>query len=192
MRFASDCNPVAPRRGLTLMEVLIALFIFMVGIVGVVAAIPTGVTSAEWVIFQDASIHLAHSKFAEFRRDRVSPATDLLTSSAYMDTNHGTLNTSPGAIWRDFYDPAATYSNKDAFKYFDDINRYEWTVELAEVYQEAFATTAPAGTTPPAGTYKAPSSTGGINIGLKRVAVVVHMKGTKREFRFTQYMCAYD
>ena len=192
MRFASDCNPVAPRRGLTLMEVLIALFIFMVGIVGVVAAIPTGVTSAEWVIFQDASIHLAHSKFAEFRRDRVSPATDLLTSSAYMDTNHGTLNTSSGAIWRDFYDPAATYSNKDAFKYFDDINHYEWTVELADVFQAAFATTAPLGTTPPAGAYKAPSSTGGINIGLKRVAVVVHMKGTKRKFRFTQYMCAYD
>ena len=179
-------------RGLTLMEVLIALFIFMVGIVGVVAAIPTGVTSAEWVIFQDAAIHLAHSKFAEFRRDRVNPATDLVIASAYMDTNHGTVNTTPGALWRDFYDPALTYSNKDAFKYFDDINRYEWTVELADVFQQDFGAAAQAGATAPAGTYKAPSTAGGNSIGLKRVAVVVHMKGTSRNFRFTQYMYPYD
>ena len=45
-------------RGMTLMEVLIALFIFMVGIVGVLAALPTGVNAATWVIFQDAAIHL--------------------------------------------------------------------------------------------------------------------------------------
>src|SRR6185503_16065029 len=97
-------------RGVTMMEVLIALFIFMVGIVGVLAAIPTGVNSAEWVIFQDAGIHLAHSKFTEFRRDRADPFVDLVDGSSYMPGTIGGANTpgvqenkngNPGN-WRDF------------------------------------------------------------------------------------------
>src|SRR5471030_2484590 len=76
--------------GLTLLEVMIAMFIFLVGIVGVLAAMPTAVSSATAVIFQDCAIHLSHSKFAEFRRDRADPAVDLQPSSGgYLPNGSG-------------------------------------------------------------------------------------------------------
>lgn len=183
-----------PRRGVTLMEVLIALFIFMVGIVGVLAAVPTGVNSAEWVIFQDAAIHLAHSKFAEFRRDRANPFTDLVDGSAYMPGTIGGTDT-PGVQenkngnavnWRNF-----GHAPGEAYYYFDDIERYEWKLELEEVTAASYGSVQPAGATAPNGPHLAPSVTGGSNVGVQRVTVIVHMKGTSRELRFTQFMTPY-
>ena len=157
-------------RGVTLMEVLIALFIFMVGIVGVLAAIPTGINSAEWVIFQDAALHLSHSKFSEFRRDRADPFADLNGfTAAYQDFAHAAGET---------------------YFYFDDIDRYEWKLELQEV-QAGDWSTQPAGTTAPTGPHLTPAAGGGASVGVQRVTVLVHMKGTTRELRFTQYMTPY-
>jgi type II secretory pathway pseudopilin PulG len=158
---------------MTLLEVLIALFIFMIGIVGVLAALPTGVTSAQLVIFQDAAIQLAHSKFAEFRRDRADPATDLV-NAAYL----GTANASPGGPWYDFPHAAG-----ETYEYFDDIDRYEWKLELTPIGAGGGGVPAP-----PAGTN---FPVAGNDLNLTSVAVVVHMKGTSKEFRFTQLMYAY-
>lgn len=181
-------------RGVTLLEVMIALFIFMVGIVGVLAAVPTGVNSAEWVIFQDAALHLAHSKFSEFRRDRVDPFTDLADGSAYMPNAIGGANT-PGIQenkngnaggWRDF-----AHGLGEPYQYFDDIERYEWRLELQEVGAGDYASTQPAGIAAPTGSHLAPVSGGGAGIRLQRVTVIVHMKGLSRELRFTQYLTPY-
>jgi hypothetical protein len=164
------------RRGVTVVEVLIALFIFMVGIVGVLAALPTGITSAQWVIFQDAAIHLAHSKFAEFRRDRIDPAV-LIDGSAYMNA-HGPLNASG---WYDFKSSGPT----DTYTDFDDIERYEWRVTTSDVKLSS------GGTPPPPAGYFGPGTAGG-NLNCKVVTIYVRCKGTSREFRFTQYMTAYE
>src|SRR5262249_45172953 len=144
---------IRPRsgRGLTLVETLIAMFIFLIGIVGVLAAMPTGVNSAIWVIFQDAAIHLAHSKFAEFRRDRVDPAVDLVASgSGYLPNSAGPgvpgaqegFN-NEGDPWRDF-----AHSPGDTYQYFDDIWKYEWKIEVSDV--DAGSGTSPVA---PAGSY---------------------------------------
>ncbi|MCW8131913.1 MAG: prepilin-type N-terminal cleavage/methylation domain-containing protein [Planctomycetota bacterium] len=174
-------------RGMTLLEVMIAMFIFLVGIVGVLAAIPSGIHSAEWVIFQDAAIHLAHSKFGEFRRDRVDPNADLIMGGAYMN-KHGTAR--PGG-WRDFHyknsSDALSFDN-ETYKYFDDIERYEWRLEGGTQYVGASSSEQPA---PPAGCL-APVAGSGTDVGLYKVTVVIRMKGTSREFRFTQYMVKYD
>jgi len=156
---------------MTLMEVLIALFIFMVGIVGVLAALPTGINSAEWVIFQDASLHLAHSKFSEFRRDRADPFADLNGFTAG---------------WQDFPHAAG-----ETYYYFDDIDRYEWKLELQEVQAGDYGGSQPAGITAPTGPHLAPATGGGASVGVQRVTVIVHVKGTSRELRFTQLMTAY-
>ncbi|MCW8129782.1 MAG: prepilin-type N-terminal cleavage/methylation domain-containing protein [Planctomycetota bacterium] len=186
-------RPARARLGVTLLEVLIALFIFMVGIVGVLAAMPTGVNSAEWVIFQDSAIHLAHSKFSEFRRDRADPFTDLVDGSGYMPSAVGGLNTpgvqenkngNPGD-WRDF-----GHKPGEAYYYFDDIERYEWKLELEEVTANSYGSTQPAGITAPTGAHYAPG-TGGSGVRVQRVTVIVHMKGLSRELRFTQYMTPY-
>src|SRR5579884_3781254 len=148
-----DIQPVrrVRTRGLTLVELLIAMFLFLVGIIGVLAAFPTGVDSALFVVLQDASIHLAHSKFAEFRRDRIDPAVDLVpdgpngylpTGGTYTAGKQEPCNES-GAPWRDFASgPGQPY------EYFDDITKYEWRVETSPV--AASATASPA---PPAGFY---------------------------------------
>lgn len=164
---------------MTLLEVIIAMFIFLVGIVGVLAAMPSGVNSALWVIFQDASLHLAHSKFAEFRRDRVDPNTDLVTGSAYMTSRQEPVNSS-GAPWHDFASAPG-----DTYQYFDDIGRYEWSLDTDNVC-------AGSGNVPkaPPGTFYPDKS--GNPLNLKRVTLIVRMKGTTREFRFTQYMTAYQ
>lgn len=169
----------ASRRGITLLEVIISMFIFLVGIVGVLAAMPAGVNSAIWVIFQDASLHLAHSKFSEFRRDRVDPVADLINGSAYMAAKQEPNNSS-GAPWHDFASaPGQTY------QYFDDITRYEWSIDSGDVFAGSGAVPkAPAGTFYP--------DKAGNPINLKRITVVVRMKGTTREFRYTQYMVAYQ
>jgi type II secretory pathway pseudopilin PulG len=170
------------KKGMTLLEVLIAMFIFMVGIVGVLAAIPTGVTSAQWVILQDASIHLAHSKFAEFRRDRVDPGSDLVDGSTYLSNNHEPLN---GAVpnWRDF-----NYAKGKTYQYFDDIERYEWRIDQDVLAQ---AVGAGAGTNPAApGGYNAPTLGGG-NGNVRSGVITVRNKGTSREFQFTQFMTPY-
>lgn len=175
-------------RGMTLLEVMIAMFIFLVGIVGVLAAIPSGISSAEWVIFQDASIHLAHSKLSEFRRDRADPAVDLIAGSAYLIGKHG--KESAGG-WHEFFYSNATDANQfdnDAYKYFDDINRYEWRVEQKTQYASV---TSPDDPQPPTG-FVAPVSQPAANYGVSKITVIVHMKGTSREFRFNQYMIKYD
>ena len=172
----SDQRVARRRRGMTLLEVMLAMFIFIVGIVGVLAAMPTGVTSAEWVIFQDAAIQLAHSKFSEFRRDRVDPQTDL-TNAAYL----GPVNSSSvGGPWRDF-----PHGPGDPYEHFDDIERYEWKVQLTAVSASNAGSPAP-----PTGTYF-PSTAGGSNLELTSVCVVVHLKGTSREICFTQLMYDY-
>ncbi|HYF51761.1 MAG TPA: prepilin-type N-terminal cleavage/methylation domain-containing protein [Planctomycetota bacterium] len=162
--------------GLTLLEVMLALFIFVVGIVGVLAAIPTGVRSAEQVILQDASIHLAHSKFAQFRRDRVDPLVDLISGSAYMTNKQEPLNSSGDC--RDF---------KLGFDVdnFDDIQRYEWKVEVKPVKGKDAGIAAAPG-------HLAPSDTAGTAMmQLASVQVTVRQKGTDDEFTFTQYMFSY-
>jgi hypothetical protein len=148
-----------------------------VGIVGVLAALPTGITSAQWVIFQDAAIHLAHSKFAEFRRDRADPV-QLVNGSAYMTARHEPLNASG---WHDF----ACTNPTDTYEHFDDIERYEWTVETGDVKASGAGTPAP-----PAG-YFGPGNAGN-DVNCKRVTLAVRCKGTNKEFRFTQYFTAYD
>ncbi|HYF51043.1 MAG TPA: prepilin-type N-terminal cleavage/methylation domain-containing protein [Planctomycetota bacterium] len=168
-------------RGMTLMEVLIAVFIFMIGIVGVLAAVPTGVGSAEWVIFQDAAIHLSRSKFAEFRRDRVDPGVDLVDGSPYMTNWQEPPNGSPDGF-RNF----ASAPGK-AYQYFDDITRYEWRVDQALLNEGVGAgvgsPAAPAG-------YNAPIHGGGSNINVRRVLLTIRQRGTSRELTFTQYMTA--
>src|SRR5690348_5952040 len=117
--------------GMTLLEVMIAMFIFLVGVLGVLASVPTGINAAATVILQDAAIHLAHSKFAEFRRDRIDPNVDLdassgsgyLPASGYTPGKQEPINAT-GAPWRDFaHDPGQPY------EFFDDIQKYEWSVE---------------------------------------------------------------
>jgi len=183
-------GPRLKSRGMTLLEVMIAMFIFLVGIVGVLAAIPSGINSAEWIIFQDAAIHLAHSKFSEFRRDRVDPATDLPSGgvSAYLDTRHG----KPDADgWRCFvYDNPGDANSFDnaAYKYFDDIHRYIWRIEQAQQYVSAASSAPP---NPPAG-HLGPVSSPATAVGVYKITVYVRMKGTSREFRFNQYFVKYD
>ena len=178
-------------KGLTLLEVLIAMFIFLVGIVGVLAAMPTGINSALWVIFQDSAINLSHSKFSEFRRDRVDPAVDLIaTAGGYLPTASGApipgkqegYNTT-GAPWRDFaHDPG------DAYQYYDNIENYEWMVDVADVDNGAPPGSDPQ---PPPGYLYPVNSAGASSIGLKKVTITVRMKHTTRQMKFSQLMFAY-
>ena len=168
------------RRGMTLVEVLLAMFILLVGIVGVVAAIPTGISSATAIVFQDASLHLAHSKFDEFARDRVDPATDLQSSSAYLNAIHGPVNSSPGGNWRDFLHKRISADDGDPYEYFDDIALYEWSIQVTSVGAKA------------GGGALTPVHGGGADIKLFRVLLTTRRKGSAREMEFNQYMCAYD
>lgn len=166
--------------GMTMMELLIALFIFLVGVVGLVAAMPTGVNSAQKVVFQDAAVHLSRSKFAEFRRDRVNPRTDLVDGAAYMSGpptgRQEPMNGNPGG-WRDFaHAPGDTYTD------FDDIDRYQWRVDQGALQVVGLDT----------GANNVPKVNGGTDQGLTRVVLVIALKGTKVEYRFTQYMYSYE
>ena len=175
--------------GLTLLEVLIAMFIFLVGIVGVLAAMPTGINSATWVIFQDSAIHLSHSKFAEFRRDRVDPAVQLQTapggylpaSSTLVAGQQEPYNSS-GAPWRDF-----AHGPGDTYQYFDDIDRYEWKVDATQQIDNGPGS----GDVPLPADYTFPTNSNNSARGLFRVDVTIRMKQTTREMRFTQFMYAY-
>jgi hypothetical protein len=161
--------------GLTLLEVLVALFIFLVGIVGVLAALPTGISSAQTVILQDAAIHLAHSKFAEFRRDRVDPLVDLVEGSTYMNKRQEPVNASASGPWHDF-----AHSPGDTYEFFDDIGNYEWRVDKDRFKQVGLDAD---GITPVEGGGRALSK-------LARVAIIVHLKSTTKQFIFSQYMYA--
>jgi hypothetical protein len=179
-------------RGLTLLEVIIAMFIFLVGIVGILAAMPTGINSAEWVIFQDCAIHLSRSKFAEFRRDRIDPDPSLgdlkptpggylPTTGAYTPGKQEPYNTLDGDPWRDFASaPGQTY------QYYPDIDRYEWKVESVPV--DAGAGAVPSA---PANYFFPVSSPNPTALNLFQVSISIRMKGTTREMRFSQYMMAY-
>ena len=174
----------ARQRGMTLLEVLIAMFIFLIGVLGALAAIPSGVSAARLVVFQDAAIHLAQSKFAEFRRDRIDPAVDLsggyINGAGQLASGRAagiqeTPNGNAGG-YRDF-----AHGSGDTYEYFDDIDLYEWTVDPVALH--------PITVDP----NFAPIDKGsGTPIGLTQVTVVIHLKNTTREFRFTQYMTAYD
>ena len=163
-------------RGLTLIEVLIAMFIFLVGIVGCLAALPPGISSAQTVILQDAAIHLAHSKFAEFRRDRVDPLVDLVEGSIYLSKRQEPVNISPvDGPWRDF-----AHGTGDTYEFFDDIDHYEWKIDRDRFKQVGVA-----------GDNMTPIEGGGRALNkLARVAIVVHLKNTKKQFLFSQYMYA--
>jgi type II secretory pathway pseudopilin PulG len=168
-------KPRSPR-GMTLVEVMLAMFVFLVGIVGVLAAIPTGVTSSEQVILQDAAIHLAHSKFAMFRRDRINPLVDLQSGSAYLNTHHEALNSS--GEFRDF---TIGFDSDN----FDEIQRYEWKVEARPVTsKDAGIAAAPLHLQPMDGV-------GTPVTQLAFVQVTVRQKGTPREFSFSQYLFSY-
>ena len=159
-----------PKRhaGLTLLEVLIAMFILLFGVIGVLAALPTGVNSAQWVILQDAAMNLAASKFSEFRRDRVDPAS-LNKFTTYQEFAHAA---------------------GDPYENFDDISFYEWRVDNDN--GRFCGMTASGGASPaPTLGYMAPMP-GASNSGLMQVTIAVRMKGTTRSFRFTQYMLPYQ
>ena len=167
--------------GMTMMELLIALFIFLVGVVGLVAAMPTGVSSATKVVFQDAAVHLSRSKYAEFRRDRVNPRVDLLDGAPYMDgtppiRRQEPKNGNPGG-WRDF-----AHGPGDTYEHFDDIDRYQWRLDQAALQMVGLDT----------GANNVPKVNGGTDQGLTRVTLIINLKGTKNEHRFTQYMYSYE
>jgi hypothetical protein len=160
-------------RGMTLLEVIIAMFIFLVGIVGVLAAMPVGVSNATLVIFQDASIHLSASKFAEFRRDEVNPAVDLVDGSAYLNDFHeGTNGSAEG--FRDF-----AHKSGGRYEYFDDNDRYEWKIDQKLLKQVGIGKDEQNMPAP---------VIGGDPLNVTRVCVVIHLKGTTRYMRYTQYM----
>jgi type II secretory pathway pseudopilin PulG len=182
---------VQSSRGITMVELLIAMFIFTVGIVGVLSAIPTGVRTADQVIFQDSAIHLAQSKFAEFRRDRVDPGVDLIDGSPYLPIN-GTYVVGSGlqeptngnaGNWRDF-----AGKNGEPFHYFDRIESYEWKVTTAPVGMGA-------GVNPPApANYFQPvviGAGGKSDMDIYHVIVTVRRKGRAEEFSFAQYIHYY-
>ncbi|MCW8129026.1 MAG: prepilin-type N-terminal cleavage/methylation domain-containing protein [Planctomycetota bacterium] len=182
-------NTPAARRGLTLIEILIALFVLLIGVMGILAAMPTGIDSAQKVVFLDASVHLSRSKFAEFRRDRIDPRVDLLDGSGYMDAalapprGQEQKNGNAGG-WRDFAHGAG-----ETYEYFDDIERYQWLVdqgELRSVGLDSNATPAAPNTSP-----YVPVVNAGADVGLTRVTIVINLKGTKKEQRYTQYMYSY-
>lgn len=154
-------------RGLTLIECMLAMFIFMIGIVGVLAALPMGVNSATQVVMQDAAIHLAHSKFSEFRRDRVDPA-------------------GLGSAWQDF-----AHAPGDPYQYFDDIDQYQWMVDPP---QSVGAVAAPGTGVAPATNLYDPAIGAGAGVpGLWLIGIHVRKKGNAyREFVFRQYMYGYD
>jgi prepilin-type N-terminal cleavage/methylation domain-containing protein len=158
--------------GFTLLEVILAMFIVLVGFIGVLGALPVGIDSAESVILQDSAINLIHSKFAEFRRDRLNPGTDLLEGSGYMTSKQEPLNGESGGNWHDFASKAG-----DPYENFEDITRFAWKVDVAALNNDA----------------NTPSITSGAAVpGMFKVTVTVHTKGSKKEFRFTQYMFSYD
>lgn len=186
-----------PIKGMTLIEVMIALFIFMVGVLGVLLAIPTGVNSAMEVILQDAAIHLTSSKFAEFRRDRVNPSVDLIDASPYM-TGTGVLTSGRAAGkqeplngnaggWRDF-----AHAPGDTYEFFDDIERYEWRIVKDSGGLKAINMSALQGGFPSGAQFCIPVDGAGAAIGVFQVSVAVRLKNTSREYRFTQYMFAND
>jgi prepilin-type N-terminal cleavage/methylation domain-containing protein len=177
------------KRGMTLIEILIALFVLLVGVMGILAAMPTGIDSAQRVIFLDAAVHLSRSKFAEFRRDRVDPRTDLADGSAYMDAAASPprgqeLKNGNAGGWRDFAHGAG-----DAYEYFDDIERYQWCVDQDELKSIGLDSNNPAPA--PNSNLYVPVVNAGADIGLTRVTVVINLKGTKKEHRFTQYLYSY-
>ena len=170
-------------RGLTLIEVMIAMFIFLVGILGVLAALPSGVNAAHYVMFQDASIHLSRSKFAEFRRDRIDPRVDLLDGAAYVDAGatppriQEPKNGAAGG-WRDFaHGPGDVYEN------FDDIEHYQWMIDQDDIKKSVSVDPAKG---------NVPTTTlAGAELNVTPVTIVIQMKGSKREMRYTQYMFSY-
>ncbi|HYF50697.1 MAG TPA: prepilin-type N-terminal cleavage/methylation domain-containing protein [Planctomycetota bacterium] len=164
----------APESGMTLLEVLIAMFIFLIGIVGVLAVVPTGVNAASLVIFQDAAIHLSSSKFAEFRRDEINAAVDLQDGSAYLSNYHEPHNGSAEKFRNFASGPGQRY------EHFDEIQRYEWKVDQDQLRAVNLGEDELKN--------PAPVESGGAPLLLTRVTVVIHMKGTSRYMRFTQYM----
>jgi Tfp pilus assembly protein PilV len=170
MRF---CLKTARTRGLTLLEVMIAVFVLMMGVLGVLAAVPSGIHSGITVVFQDCAIHLAHSKLAEFRRDRINPRTDLLEGSAYLAARHEPLNAS--GTFRDF-----AHGEGETYEHFDDIQRYEWKVDESVLQNAAVSADVDA-------------ATALINTpALSRVRVIVRMKGSNREHQYSHYFYCYE
>jgi type II secretory pathway pseudopilin PulG len=160
------------RRGMTLIEVLIAMFILFVGVLGVLAALPTGVEAASWVTLQDAAINLSSSKFAEFRRDRVDPGQ----MDSYLTSTFGAAD---GEGYRSFpHEPG------DPFEFYADIERYEWKVQTTRMGLS------PRKTSSDGMRYYYQPVTGS-DLDLWGVLVIIRQKGTQRSFRFTQYMTSW-
>ena len=181
MTFAPTLLQGKRARGLTLIEVMIAMFVFLVGILGVLAALPSGVNAAHYVMFQDAAIHLSRSKFSEFRRDRVDPRVDLVDGSAYMDgasapPRRQEVKNGAAGGWRDFAHAAG-----DTYENFDDIEHYQWCVDQDELKAVSVD----------AGSNYRPIVAPGPDLSVTRVTLVISMKGSKREMRFTQFMYSY-
>jgi hypothetical protein len=168
--------------GMTLFEVLIAMFVFLIGVVGVLSAMPVGVHTAQTVILQDAAIHLSRSKFTEFRRDRVNPPIDLKEGSAYLTSWQEPVNVNN---WHDFASGAG-----QTYQYFDSIEQYEWKVDQDQLLKP-IGISAAGNPAPPAG-FNFPAHGSGTAAGVYKVVICVRRKSTSQEFRFVQYMADYN
>ena len=169
-------------RGLTLFEVLVAMFLFLIGVVGVLSAMPVGVRSAQSVILQDAAVHLSRSKFSEFRRDRVNPPVDLAEGSPYMNNWQEPLNSNN---WHDFASGPG-----DTYQYFDSIDQYEWKVDQDQLLKPVGVSAS--GTPAPPTGFNFPAHGSGADCGVFKVVIAIRRKSSSQEFRFVQYMTDYN
>ena len=200
---------LAGEAGLTLMEVLVAMFIVSIGVIGVMASLPVGIDTAQQIIVQDNSINLAMSKFAEFRRDRIDPASaGLGTYHAQMliqyNARHGgagdkyRTDICQGRVgclnyygWHDF-----EKLEGDPFIHFPDIEEYEW--RLLRDGHRAVEPQRIDGAGGAGDDYYAPDlgasvDTGGVStIGLYLVTIQVRKKKTSKVFFFKTFLTKYD
>ena len=209
---ASFCGPRREgEAGLTLIEVLVAIFIVSIGVIGVMATIPVGVDTAQQIIIQDNAVTLCQSKFAEFRRDRINPGEAALGSyhnacRIRYDAVHGGGAYQAHACqdragcnnfyrWHDF-----PHQQGDDYENFADIGEYEWRVVEGGhrvVDQEKVA--GPGQENGDPDDYWVPklgakvADVGDTSpIKLYLVTVQIRKKRTAKTFRFQTYMTWYD
>jgi len=197
---------LAREGGLTLIEVLVAMFILSIGVIGVLAALPVGIDTAQEIIIQDNSLAISQSKWGEFRRDRINPGELGLASyhaacAAAYNARHGGgaygSNVCRSGCGGSFYSWHSFESDTgDAFENFADIVEYEWRLR-ADKHQavENFQVVGPAGGTD---VYYVPTlgarvDAGGVSsIGLYRMVLDIRKKQTQKRFTYETFMTSYD
>ena len=191
--------------GLTLVEVLVALFILSVGVIGVLATIPVGVDTAQTIIVQDNAVTLSQSKLGEFRRDRIVPGEPGLAGyHAFMKANYD-LRKGNGSYATNICWPSCdnTYykwhkfecGEEDAYTNFADIEEYEWRIVGSK--HVAIEKVAIEGSGGPGDIYYVPRLTATLanfnsSIGLYRINIEVRKIKTTKVFDFDTYMTSYD